>query len=301
MRTRLRSLAAAALVVFQVLGGQAQPAAAAPGDLIADITIPETADLLWARGIAKAIGFDGRYLYYAEYAGALLHRIDVPPPGASAAAGHIDIPIKGAPSGIMAISYDATRDAFWAVGGDGLSIYLLAKTGEATLRYTIDPIADRPGNCKVGCQNEAKINYDGADDTIWYAPDTSFRIYHYQSSPDILGTAALVAATPFVDVDVAPNDMVAQCGYSQVSGLAVGGADLFITVAGCPYYFEYSKSGTKVAWYPEQPPSSGDMECDNLSFGVSVLWARDGWNGHIRAYEQPAASACAFGGGPRAP
>ena len=64
----------------------------------------------------------------------------MPPPGASYAAGHIDIPIQGAPSGIMAISYDATRDAFWAVGGDGLSIYLLSKTtGVATLRFAIDP------------------------------------------------------------------------------------------------------------------------------------------------------------------
>jgi hypothetical protein len=294
-----------ALVIAQILGGRAQPAAAVPGDVIADITPPEADGTLWPRGvIAKAIGFDGHNLFYAEYAGLVLHRIDVPPPGASYAAGHIDIPIMGAPSGIMAISYDATRDAFWAVGGDGLSIYLLSKTtGQATLQYTIDPVAGRPGNCKEsgGCQSEAKINYDGADDTVWVASDTSWRIYHYLSAPDALGHAQLVAATPFVDVDVTPNDMYAQCGYSQVSGFAVGGPNLYITVAGCPYYFAFSKTGIKVGFYPEQPPSSGDLECDNVSYGVSVIWARDGWNGHIRAYEQPAANACALGGGPRAP
>jgi hypothetical protein len=305
MNRLFRWLAVAALVISQVLGGRAQPAAAAPGDVIADITPPEADGTLWPRGvIAKAIGFDGHNLFYAEYAGVVLHRIDVPPPGASYAAGHIDIPIQGAPSGIMAISYDAARDAFWAVGGDGLSIYLLNKTtGQATLQFMIDPVAGRPGNCKLaaGCGSEAKINYDGAGDTVWVAADTSWRLYHYLSTPDALGKAQLVAATPYVDVDVAPNDMYAQCGYSQVSGFAIGGADLFITVAGCPYYFAFSRTGVKDGFYPEVPASSGDFECDNLSYPVSVIWARDGWNGHIRAYEQPAANACAFGGGPRTP
>lgn len=303
MKALIRLVAVATLVAGQ-LAGQARPAAAAPGDLIADITVPESDGLLWARGVAKAIGFDGHNLFYAEYAGQVLHRIDVPPPGASFAAGHIDIAISGAPSGIMAISYDATRDAFWAVGGDGLSIYLLSKTtGQATLQYTIDPNSDRPGNCKtlMGCGNEAKINYDGTDDTIWYANDTSARMYHYMATPDALGTAQLVAATPFIDVDVPPNDMLAQCGYSQVSGFATGGANIYITVAGCESYFEYTKTGSKIGQYPERPASSGDFECDNLSYSVSVIWARDGWSGHIRAYEQPSASACAYGGGPRAP
>ena len=303
MKALFRLLAVATLVVGQIAAGNAHPAAAAPGDVIAEITIPESDGLLWLRGVAKAIGFDGHNLFYAEYAGQVLHRIDVPPPGASFASGHIDIPITGAPSGIMAISYDATRDAFWAVGGDGLSIYLLSKGGQAALQYTIDPNSDRPGNCKtvMGCGSEAKINYDGADDSIWYANDTSARLYHYQSTPDALGTAQLVATTPYVDVDVPPNDMYLQCGYSQVSGFAVGGPNLYITVAGCEYYFEYTKTGTKLGQYPERPASSGDFECDNLSYSVSVIWARDGWSGHIRAYEQPRANACIYGGGPRSP
>ena len=304
MTRALRVAVVAIALVSQIIAGPAQPAAAAPGDVIVDVPVPETDGVLWPRGIAKAIGFDGHYLYYAEWAGPVLHRIDVPPAGSRGpVTGHVDIPVQGAPSGIMAISYDAGRDAFWAVGGDGLSIYLLSKTGLATLRYTIDPIADRPGNCKVGggCPSEAKINYDGTDDTLWYAPDTSARIYHYASSPDALGTASLVAATPYIDVDVAPNDMLTECGYSQSSGFAVGGDHLFIGVISCPYLFEYSKTGVKLALTPISVASSGDLECDNLSYGVSVIWARGGWDGHIRAYEQPAANACAYGGGPRTP
>jgi hypothetical protein len=212
----------------------------------------------------------------------------------------------------MGISYDASRDAFWAIGGDGLSMYLLEKSGQATLRFSIDPSTDRPGNCKPkgalwteGCPSESKINYDAADDTIWYAPDTTKRIYHYLTVPDMLGTAQLVADTPWIDVDVAPNDMTPECGYSQVSGLAVGGSYLFINVGGCPRYFQYTKTGIKVASYalnPASPVPAGDMECDNRSYNISVLWARDGWTRpSIYAYQQPSRDACRYGGGPRLP
>jgi hypothetical protein len=144
---------------------------------------------------------------------------------------------------------------------------------------------------------EVKINYDGTDDSIWYAPDTSERIYHYSTIPDISGTAQLVAGTPYIDVDVPPNDMLPECGYSQVSGVAVGGPSLFINIAGCLTYFEYTKTGTKVGSYPIQPAISGDAECDDRSYAVSVIWSRGGWNGRIYAHQQSRKQACVFGGG----
>src|SRR5207249_4309364 len=198
-------------------------------------------------------------------------RIDVPPPGGPyLATGHVDVPIVGSQSGIMTLSYDASRDRFWAVGGDGQSIYLLSKSGAATLVYTIDSVNDRPGFQTGPYVTEAKVAYDGTDDTIWYSPDATSRIYHYLTAADALGTAVLVAATPYIDVDAAPNDIAAECGYSQSSGVATGGAHLFITVAGCPYYFEYTKTGVKVAAHAYNFPGSGmspqDLECDNLSY-----------------------------------
>ncbi len=287
------------LVACQFVLAGAQSSGTRPGDLIAEIVTPEVNG-----AVGKGIAYDGQYLYYTEWAGNFLHRIDVPPPGLSSPTGKIDIPIQGMPSGIMTRSYDAGRASFWAVGGDGLSIYLLDKLGRAMLRFTIDPTTDRPGNCKPrgalwtdGCPSEVKINYDGTDDTIWYAPDTSERIYHYSTIPDALGTAQLVPATPFVDVDVPPNDMYLECGYSQVSGVSVGGPTLLINIAGCAAYFEYTKRGTKVGSYPIQTTISGDTECDDRSYSVSVFWARGGWNGRIYAYQQPRAHACAFGGG----
>lgn len=302
MRSRthstLRSLAVLAIVAALTTTA-VQLGLAAPGDRVAEVTTIEGTGPTWARGISVSIGFDGQHLYYTEYGGQVLHRIDVPPAGGpTPATGQVDVVITGVPSGVMNIAYDAGRDLFWATGSDGLSVYTITKTGAATLQFTIDPLTDRPGYSEA--VEEVKIAYDRADDTLWINPDASARMYHYHTTPDALGTAQLVTATPFIDVGVAPNDVGAQCGYSQSSGVAVGGSNLFLSVAGCPYFFEYTKTGVKVAWHPMSNPSPGDFECDDLSYAVDVIWVKDTWEGRIQAYEVPA-GACAYGGGPAAP
>jgi hypothetical protein len=297
----VRLLSVLALVTGGITLSRVIPASAARGDLIAEVITPQGSGFPWTRGISPSVAFDGTHLYYTEYAGSSLNRIDVPPAGGpSLATGHVETPIVGTQTGIMTLSYDASRDAFWAVGGDGVSVYLLSKTGTASLAYRIDPVTDRPGFQTGPYVIETKIAYDGTDDTIWYSPDATSRIYHYRTSADALGTAELVAQTPYIDVNVAPNDIAAQCGFNQASGVAVGGAHLFITVAGCRYYFEYTKTGGKVASYPYNflgGDSPQDLECDNVSYGVPVLWIKDGWEGRIRAVEQPSIGACLFGGG----
>jgi hypothetical protein len=273
-----------------------QPAAAAAGDAIADVVVPDR----YPTQVAPSVAYDGEHLYYVGYGTPVLHRIDVPPAGGQTfATGHVETPITGA-QGIMTLSYDAGRDAFWAVGSDGLSIYLLTKAGAATRIFTVDPAQDRPHFSSGVYATEVKIAYDRTDDTIWYSPDATTRIYHYMTTADMLGTAQLVSASPYIDVGLPPNDMNAQCGYSQSSGIATGGANLFVSVAGCNYLFEYTKTGTKAAWYAYNTnggESAQDVECDNRSYAVPVFWIRDAWDGHIRAFEQPGA-ACAFGGGP---
>jgi len=296
MKTYLRSGAAsliAALLLQLML--VAHPAVAADGDLIADVVVPDT----YPTQVAPSVAFDGAYLYYLGYGTPVLHRIDVPPAGGTTfATGHTATPITGA-QGIMTLAYDAGRDKFWAVGSDGLSIYLLTKSGAATLAYTVDPVQDRPGFQTNQYATEVKIAYDRSDDTIWYSPDATGRIYHYSTTADALGTAQLVSASPYIDVNVPPNDMTAQCGYSQSSGVVTGGANLFVSVAGCFNLFEYSKTGTKLAWHPFNTYAGGspqEVACDNLSYVVPVFWVRDAWDGHIRAFEQPG-SACLYGGG----
>jgi hypothetical protein len=290
---KAKSLAVLAMTALTVMASPAQTALAAPGDLIAEVTTAEGSSLLWARAISPSVAFDGHYLYYVEYSGSILHRIDVPPAGGSSpATGQVDTMISGAGSGIMSIAYDSGRDLFWAIGGDGLSVYTLSKAGAATLQYRVDPASGRPGYQPQPYPVEIKVAYDKSDDTIWYSPDGLARIYHYQSTPNALGTATLVAATPYVDVD-----MTAECGYSQSSGVAVGGSQLFVSIAGCPLYFAFTKTGTKLGSYPMPLAAAGDLECDNVSYGVSVIWVKDEYGGRIQAYEQPSAGACAFGGG----
>src|SRR6266550_96680 len=116
-----RFIAVLALVALQLTYGRAQPALAAAGDLIADVD----ASPLAAFGVSVA--FDGQYLYYTNFNDQTMHRIDVPPPGASVATGQVAFPIVGAGAGINSFSWDATRQMFWGAGGDGLSIYLLSK------------------------------------------------------------------------------------------------------------------------------------------------------------------------------
>jgi hypothetical protein len=275
----------------------AKPAWALPGDTVADVITPEGATF-WPLGVSPSVAFDGKYLYYADYMGHVLHRIDTPPAGGTYNANnHIDIGIVGLPSGIMALAYDAGRDAFWVTGGDGLSVYLLAKTGVAILEFTIDPVNGRPGYaCNPGdtCQ-ESKLGYDRSDDTLWIGPDASTLIFHYQTYPDPMGHAVL-ATNPSINVSIPPNDMAPECGYSIVSAIAVGGDHLFLGAGGCARYFEYTKAGVKVSSVRTAAMSVGDFECDNVTYPVSVIWVKNSFWGEIRAYEQPAANACRYGG-----
>jgi len=294
-RRPLRLLAAFALVSAQLFLGHPQSALAGTGDLVADIVTNEGGGLLWPTAISPSVAFDGQYLYYTNYAGSVLHRIDVPPVGAgpTPATGIVDIPITGAMSGIMTLAWDSGRGLFWAVSGDGSAIYQLTRTGIATQIFRIGP-ADRPGFQTGPFPVETKITYDRGDDTIWYSPDATSRIYHYTTTPTMLGTATL-APTPYVDVNV-----TAQCGFNQASGVGTGGSSLFVTVTGCPFLFEYSKTGAQLNFYPINyagAQSTQQPACDNLSYAVPVFWIKDGYASRIRAFEQPAGTPCVYGGG----
>ena len=283
-RPRSRSVLRGAVVAALVLGltGAAlltTVADAAPGGLVADVVVAE-----WPNAVSPSVAFDGRYLYHTNYGGSVLHRVDVPPPGGTTTAtGLVDVPIQGASSGVMTLAYDAGRDAFWAIGGDGRSMYLLQKSGLANLVFTVSD-ADRPGFQPVGAYpNEIKVAYDATDDTLWYSSDAGTRIYHYQTYADAQGTAVLVAETPYIDVNIEPNDMSTECGYSQSSGVAVGGADLFVTISGCSILFEFTKTGVKAGTsvlIGYGGSSTQDAECDDRSYAVPVIWIRDGYDGH---------------------
>src|SRR5207249_10288002 len=104
---RVAGLLVVALLI--VATAAAHPAAAAPGDLVASVTVPEP----YPRQVAPSVASDGRNLYYPEYAGSVLYRIDVPAAGCSGAAtAHVSVPTQGAPPGLMTRAFRAARTAF---------------------------------------------------------------------------------------------------------------------------------------------------------------------------------------------
>src|SRR5256885_4808803 len=140
-RRRLLAIAVAPLMLghFTLLGSQA--AVAAPGGLVADVIVNEQ----YPDDISPSVAFDGQNLYHTGYGASVLHRINVPAAGATQqASGQVGTPIQGASSGVMTPAHHPGRDAVWAAGGDGGSIYLLRKSGAPTRRFTRDPNTDPP-------------------------------------------------------------------------------------------------------------------------------------------------------------
>jgi hypothetical protein len=197
----------------------------------------------------------------------------------------------------------------------------------ATFQFSV--AAAKPGDCDngFGCNTLVDgIAFDAHQDptthdhSIWYSPDGSQRVYHYSTAGTLLGV---------FDVNDPPDDIQTSCSdeFAFNSGVAVGGdTPLWLTADGCGDLFEY---GTTPTYLPPlvgncvTPPSgvtptsqycpgsliqsealssfapgtsrAEDDECDSVTFAVNVLWVRDAFDGHFRAYQTP--GSCIFGGG----
>jgi hypothetical protein len=254
-------------------------AQAAPGDLVADVIIGEGEDG-GSGGPNDGVGvaFDGRYLYYsAGFYDPILHRVD------TSGGSHFDVTVTDSVSGaqvdVQAMSYDADRGRIWAANGS--AIYLVhPTTGVAQFQFSTG----------VGCGLDDGLAYDATDDSMWWSCDGSVVVYHYDVDGTPLGSFR---------VDSGPGDMRPECNpYS--SGIAVGGDILYLGADGCDYYFTYDKSGNKLAAYPYPALRSEDLECDPVTFApTEVMWIRDAYDGHIRAFEVPPGTCGPGGGEPR--
>lgn len=258
----------------------AAPAVGATGDVLADLAPPNASG---GRGIA----FDGANLYYTDFAGAVLHRVGVD------GSGHSQTPIVGA-AGINSLAYDATRDAFWAVDGTGLGIFLVQRDGSAARYFAIVPATDLPGFCDRlgGCSTVVSgLAYDGSDDTLWYAPHGTERVYHFDTIGHAIG---------FFDTNDVSSTFFPDCASSGVGGVAAGGDSLYLAAAACARGFRFTKSDTasaaRLTSFASPGNAAADVECDDESFGPDALWVRDASAGRIRAIEIPA-SSCGGGGG----
>ena len=272
------------------LGLFATPATAVPGDKIADIFVADSQG-------GVSVAFDGSFLYYTSFFGTTLHRI-----ATDGVSGHVDVPITDSTSGdpvpTDAISFDAGRGLLW--GASATDIYLIDRTtGSATFQFSVFGML--VGDCDngFGCPTLVDgIAFDGIDDgvdgdpgTVWYSPDASQRIYQFDTDGALLS---------FFDVNDPPNDTAPECGFNYSSGVAVGGPLVYNAADGCDFYFQYDRAGTKLAAFPYDGQRAEDLECDDVTFAVDVMWVRDASDGHFRAFEVPEGT-CAVGGGDGGP
>jgi hypothetical protein len=261
-----------ALAGFQGVG----VAAAAPGTVLANLTPPGVVG-------GSSVAFDGQYLYYTDAVGTMLHRIT---PGGVAGT---DVPIVGG-APINALTYDASHDIFWGVDATGLNVYQIQKNGLAALQFTILPLLDLPGSCNLlaGCSSTVSgLAYDATTDSLWYLPQSSQRVYHFNTAGQLLG---------YFDTANVPA-----CADNAVTGIAAGASVVYLTAGSCTNAFQYAKSdsgtGTTLSSFPVGGIQSAGAACDSITFpGTTALWVRDAGTGQLQAVEIPAGT-CVSGGG----
>ncbi len=184
------------------------------------------------------------------------------------------VAIAGLPFGddLNAMAYDSGRNRVWACNGHSHVVLLDLTTG--TVDVSQAPIA--VAACTDG------LAYDGADDTLWVSPDVSGTVYHYDLAGLLIGS------------------FVATIGSCGNSGIAVGGAKLYLANNGCSEIYESNKDGTgSVLFASFAPFRLEDLECDNETFapvGLGAIWSQDAYDRILNAWEIPA-DQCASGGG----
>lgn len=181
-------------------------------------------------------------------------------------------------SAIGALAWDRGRNRLWACegfGGNDHNVWLIdLATSTATFMFT-------SGGCVDG------LGYDGTDDTLWTSADVSTIVNHYR--PD--GT--LISA----------NDVSGKIGACGSSGIAVGGAYLFLANNGCQQIFAVSKDFTQSALFGTYPARLEDLECDDKTFaaqGKAAIWSKDAYDNVLNAFEANVGD-CGFGGYGAAP
>jgi hypothetical protein len=320
----LRRPALALAIAACAFCASAPAASANPGDFIGQVIAPEATN-------GVSVAFDGQILYYTNIGEDVIHRVT--PQGVVLP----DIVVHGlAPlAGIATLTYDVTNDKFWAVDDlTGRQIYLIDKLGNAVLKSVVtdDQLAlnGLPGTeCGTGfCDFLVDgLAFDAQSDTLWWSPDESHVIYHFDpfgGGPGVVDVTDLGVTVPvaqqlgYYRIDNPDkSSMAPYCEPPFSSGIAVGdhggpdstgspSAIMYDFAGPCRTWFKYlgdnDNTPQLLAAYPTVPPppppatmnDAEDDECDNVTFKVPVVWLRSHDDDILRAFET---STCFVGGG----
>lgn len=179
--------------------------------------------------------------------------------------------ISGAGS-LGALAWDNGRGLLWACSN-------FSQVGTIDLATNVFTFKFNTQGCFDG------LAYDGADDTIWTSGDVSSTTQHY-------------SVTGLQLASYGNSGKIGGCGNS---GIAVGGAKLYLANNGCSQIYELAKDFSTSSLFATFPARLEDLECDNLTFGggpnpTGAIWSIDAYDNVLNAWEIPN-GACLFGGG----
>jgi len=272
----MRKLLLAGLVLAIALvgvGWRTPASEAAPGDLLATVTLP-------AMPAGAAVGgtFDGIHYISVMTGGDTLYWM-TPPPGISGAATlAFSKPIiddgVGNPVQISAVAWDARRtNKLW--GAYGNSIYLIDISGVnavATLKFS-------PG---FGGLIDG-LAYDSSDDTLYYSPDMNCCAYHYSLGTDFFPNPALGT---LMNTVTPKNSLGVADGF--VSGVVVGsGNTLYIGRNGAAEIRRVDKTtGAFISQFATTFGRVEDLTCDPVTYAPQeAVLAKDASNRLYEAFE----------------
>jgi uncharacterized repeat protein (TIGR01451 family) len=234
---------------------------AASGDSLRTITADTTGTA--CPNIGTGLAFDGTNLLLSCWNDNKIVAV-------SPADGHqIAIHSISGGSGFGALAWDNVRHLLWACNFHGTEV--------GTINLTTDTYT--AAFSSLGCTDG--LAYDGSDDTIWSSADVSPTDEHYTPGGTLLMQFSNVGK-------------IGGCGNS---GIAVGGAKLYLANNGCSQIYEVAKDFSTSTLFASFPARLEDLECDNLTFfPKGAIWSKDAFDNILNAWEIPADS-CLFGGG----
>lgn len=267
---RLFTLLAFAALGLSLAGG----AAPANGDNLATIIADRTGTACASynaagnhSSVGVGIAFDGTSLLISCYSDNTVTAVN-PSNGAQVAI-HA---ITGA-SSLGALAWDNGRGLLWACSNfDTVGTIDLA-TNVFTAAFS--------GGFANGCFDG--LAYDASDDTLWTSQDVSSHVEHWTTTGTLLSSSSIAG-------------MIGSCGNS---GIAVGGAKLYLANNGCSEIYEVAKDFSSSTLFASFPARLEDLECDNITFassGKAAIWSIDAYDNVLNAWEIPT-GACLFGGG----
>jgi hypothetical protein len=220
-----------------------------------------------ACGINTGIAFDGTNLIISCWFRSSLDYVDVT---TGALVKTVNLTCSGCTFGSLgAMAWDQSRGKIWICSEPNVDL-IDPVTGIATQQFST------PG-CIDG------LAFDGSDGTLYTSPDANANVSHWSNTGTLLGT----------------TNVGANLGGPGNSGIAVGGAKLYLANNGGQQIYEVAKDFSTYALFASFPQRLEDLECDDVTFasqGTGAIWVIDAFDRTLNAYAIPQ-GACNFGGG----